>query len=458
MLGRALPLSAAGLVAGASILIGLPSATADTAPLLIGVTFTHSMLASDCDMQKSIGIVAGYNAPGERRLVRSQLAAMRASGIDSIRFLLWFTTDTTGQPWAMIPSGGGRVSEPYRSNLIRFVSDIRAAGFSRLTISFGPEGVNDPIGIYNPDGTITDHWDPAKLDENWSFIADVHRLVKPYAPDDTVFDILSEIPPSRYQPDWAITRLNDYTRQIWTRYASTFGLGDAVISIAAKNGQAADRVAGLIRTLQAIGVGYPADIELHTDWTSPAAYADLVAVDHLLTANGLSTPLVMGESSYENPEVASDVARFEAQSSRPVPEVFEWYQTTDGGPCLSPPYRADAYISALKHETPPPQTPFQLLPVPTLHASVSSKGVASLRTSSGKTVKTLDAGTYDVVVADHSRTVGFHLSGPVVAQTTGNRFVGRRRWPQLEIGSDAPYGSRFFYSGTRKSRFSFVVD
>jgi len=277
----------------------------------------------------------------------------------------------------VISSAGGRVSEPDRSNLIRFVSDIRAAGFKRLTISFGPQWTNDPVGSYLPDGTIEDHWDPAKLDENWSFIADVHRLVKPYAPADTVFDILSEIPPSSYQPAWAITRLDEYIGTIWSRYAQTFGLGDAVISIAGANGQDADRVRGLVDTLRSIGVGYPADLELHTDWSSPATYDELVAVDRLLTENDIPSPLVFGEASYENAGVASDIARFESQSSRPVEEVFEGFQNYSGGPCASPPYRADAYISALEHTTPPQPTPFRLLPIPTLDASVTKNGAVS---------------------------------------------------------------------------------
>jgi hypothetical protein len=57
-------------------------------------------------------------------------------------------------------------------------------------------------------------------------------------------------------------------------------------------------------------------------------------------------------------------------------------------------------------------SPLPLLPIPTLHASLSAAGVASLRTSSGASVTALDAGTYGVVVTDRSRRAGFHLDGP----------------------------------------------
>jgi hypothetical protein len=427
------------------------------APPLIGMTYTHSDLLS-CDLHGSTGIVAHYSDPGERRLVRTQLAAMRAAGIDSVRFLLWFMTDASNQDWGVVSSAGGKLWEPYRSNLIRFVSDIHAAGFQRLTISFGPEWSNDPIGVYHPDGTIEDHWDPAKLDENWNFIAYVRRLVKPYAPPDTVFDILSEVPPSLYQPQWAIDRLNNYIRAIWTRYAYTFGLGDAVISLIAKDGQGPDRLQRLVDTLRSTGRGIPADFEFHADWTSPEAYNELEAVKQVLTANGLSTPIVVGETSYENPAVADDIVKFEADSGRRVTEVFEWFQTSVGGACPSPPYRADAYISALKHVPPPPPTPspLRLLPIPTLHASLSAKGVASLRTNSGTSVSELDAGTYYVVLADRDRHAGFHLSGPDLNVSSGKRFVGRRRW-KLQIGTFAPYGSTFTYRSNRNHRRTFIV-
>jgi hypothetical protein len=365
-------------------------------------------------------------------------------------------TDASGQDWGVVSSAGGKLSEPYRSNLIRFVSDIRAAGFKRLTISFGPEGTNDPIGTYHPDGTIDDYWDPAKLEENWQFIAYVHRLVQPYAPADTVFDVLSEIPPSGYQPQWAIDRLDNYIGTIWTRYADTFGLGDAVISIAAKGDQGPDRLQRLIDTLRSVGRGFPADFELHLDWTSPTVYDELEAIDQVLNANGLSTPVVVGESSYENSAVAKDIARFEADSGRRVPEVFEWFETSEGGPCASPPYTADAYVTALKHLAPPPHHPLRLLPLPTLHALVTSTGVATLRTSSGARVRLLEAGTYRVVVTDHSRRAGFRLRGPHLDAATGGRFVGRRRW-RLEIGTAAPYGSTFTYRGGGRRRVTFVV-
>jgi hypothetical protein len=435
----------------------LPAAGAVSGTPLIGVTYTHSDVLSS-GLHGSTGIVAHYNDPGERRLVRSQLGAMRAAGIDSIRVLLWFMTDASTQDWGVVSSADGRLWEPYRSNLIRFVSDIRAAGFQRLTISFGPEWNNDPIGSSNGNGTIDDEWYPSKLDENWQFIAYVHRLVTPYAPTDTVFDILSEIPPSQYQPQWSIDRLDNYVRTIWTRYADTFGTGDAVISVVAKDGQGPDRLQRLIDTLRSTGRGFPADFEIHADWTSPEAYNELEAVNQVLNANGLSTPIVVGETSYDNPAVANDIARFVGDSGRQVIEVYEWFQSSDGGPFISAPYRADAYITALKQVPPPPPTtsPVPLLPIPTLQASLSATGVASLRTTSGTNVSEIDAGTYNLVLTDRDRQAGFRLTGPDLNLASGKRFVGNRRW-RLQIGTSAPYGSTFIYGADNHHQGKFIV-
>ncbi len=93
------------------------SAVAQPSPPLIGVTFTHAAIPSGCALDFN-GIVLHYERPGMRRLVRSELAAMYAAGIQTVRILLWNMSDITGQDWGVVPSAGGKIPEPYRSNLI----------------------------------------------------------------------------------------------------------------------------------------------------------------------------------------------------------------------------------------------------------------------------------------------------------------------------------------------------
>jgi plastocyanin len=48
--------------------------------------------------------------------------------------------------------------------------------------------------------------------------------------------------------------------------------------------------------------------------------------------------------------------------------------------------------------------------------------------SGGKTVKTLKAGAYTLVVADKSNQHNFHLFGPGVSKSTGVPFTGTKTW------------------------------
>src|SRR6266536_2398852 len=101
---------------------------------LIGANYTH-YVNPGCSLDH--GIVTHYEWPGVRRRVRAQLAAMRAAGIQSLRFLLWYMSDATGQNWGIVSSGGGRLAGPYRSNLIHYLSDVRESGIEQLTLAFG---------------------------------------------------------------------------------------------------------------------------------------------------------------------------------------------------------------------------------------------------------------------------------------------------------------------------------
>jgi plastocyanin len=62
-----------------------------------------------------------------------------------------------------------------------------------------------------------------------------------------------------------------------------------------------------------------------------------------------------------------------------------------------------------------------------LTARVTAGGKVTL-TASGKSVRSLTAGTYAVTVRDDSRAVGFRLLGPGVRKATGAHFRGRAIW------------------------------
>jgi plastocyanin len=66
----------------------------------------------------------------------------------------------------------------------------------------------------------------------------------------------------------------------------------------------------------------------------------------------------------------------------------------------------------------------------TLRATVGPGSTITLKTSAGRAVKNLSAGSYVIVVRDRSKRHDFHLIGPTNAlnRATTVRFVGTQTW------------------------------
>jgi len=407
LVGARLPLAS---VLALAVAVGSASGTRTVGSPLIGANYTHYANAN-CSLDD--GIVAHYDRVGVRRLVRAQLAAMRAAGIESLRLLLWHMSDATGQTWGIVPSGGGRLAEPYRSNLIRYLNDVRRSGMAQLTLAFGPTWTNDPLGT---------NYDPAMFDEDWAFVRDVRPLLKRYGPPSTRVDLMSEgAPPSWLGPD-ALAQDKGWITRMWSNYVDSFGSADASFSSVGADGpyDTADRIQNLIHALRASGRPLPNWFDIHPAYDYDGTLSTLQGVDALLTRDGLSQPLVIGEEAYNDSAVARAIAQFTAASSRRVLEVMEWPLGADRrckDMSISPPYRADAYISALSGS--PPST--------TLTATVTPNTV-TFQTPSHQPVTALEAGQYQIVVHDTSPRTGFQLLGPGMSRKTGLRFRGTVIW------------------------------
>jgi hypothetical protein len=386
-----------------AVLVCLPAAAADgpaSAPLL-GANYLHyEDVPPNCS---GLGIVSQYDRPGIRALVRSQLAAMRAAGMRSTRLVLYHST--AGDSWNVLPSAGGTLPEPYRTNLVRYVGDVRAAGFTSLTVAFNPWASNDPIGY------TTTPYDPAKLDENSAFIGDVHDLVKANGPPTTRFDLINEGAPHDWQPG-----LRAYVVELWKRSVAAFGAGDATISVIV-NPTAYPRLPNLVDALLAAGQPLPTWFDVHPSWSS-VALDDLRRVDAFLASRGLSQPLVVGEEAYDNAEAAAAIAAFMRESPRRVLEVMEWPLSTPGTSwqtCPTAPYRIAAYARALT-----PIVPYRLA------AAVSPSGTTLV--AAGIRPAALGSGSYEVVVRDTSPRDGFRLVSRGFGRRTGASFRGTVKW------------------------------
>jgi hypothetical protein len=405
---RALLITAVSLAATGS---AGQAGTAVTPPL-IGANYTHYQNVN-CSLDDT-GIVTHYDWPGIRRRVRAQLAAMRAAGIQTLRLLLWHMSDATGQRWGIVSSAGGRLAEPYRSNLIRYLSDVRRARFERLTLAFGPTWTNSPLG---------GNYDAAMFDEDWRFVRDVRPLLKRYGPASTRVDLLSEGAPPGWERPTVLAQEEDYITRMWSNYVDVFGGEDASFSSVGADGpyDTVARIQNLIDALRASGRLLPRWFDIHPSYDYGGTLSVLQAVDARLSADGLSQPLVVGEEAYDDEPVARAIKQFIATSTRPVLEVMEWPLRADK-PCkdmsVSPPYRADAYLATLT-----------ATPMPTrLTVIVHPSGGIVFRTSYDDPVTALEAGRYTIAVSDASRVDNLHLLGPSVNERTGLRFKGTARW------------------------------
>jgi hypothetical protein len=437
-----------GVAVAALLALALATAGAGRSaqpPPLIGANYTHYANV-DCSLANT-GIVTHYQDRGIRRLVRAQLAAMHAAGVQTLRLLLWYLTDASDENWGPVSSGKGRILEPYRSNLIRYLSDVRSAGFKQLTVSFSPEYHNLPLDPA---------YDPGTFDENWHFIRDVTPLLKRYGPASTHIDLSNEEPAGKYDSSTAVANTKTYVTKLWTAYVARFGSAGATFSVIGGDGpdDASARLQNLVDALRASGKTLPGWFDIHPPYTGSGTLAVLRGVDQTLTSDHLSQPLVVGEEAYDYTPVAQAIAQFMSESSRPVLEVMEW-PLAASRPCdnisVSAPYRVDNYLTTLTGRPVPAPTPnpLPLPPVPTLRATVGPGETISLRTTSGRPVRDLASGSYRIVVRDRSATEDFHLKGPDISRHTGERFRGTVVW-HVDIGRTVPYGRRYAYFSDSK--------
>lgn len=302
---------------------------------LVGTNYTHFSF-SDCDGDFK-SILGNYHRNGVARTVHSQLIAMRKSGISSLRILIWHMTDTPGQRWGPVPSRGGRLPEPYRSNFTNFLTEVRRFGFARLTVAFGPMWSNNPL---------RQNFDPDKIDENWRFIQDVRQLARRHGPPDTRFDLLNEGAPSDYRPSGVRAQAALYLTDLYARYARTFGSADVTVSTIAPrtSRDRGNRLQNLIDIFAASGHGQPGWYELHLNFAPGQVLHGLLRSDAVLAQNGLPQPVVIGETSYNDLGAALAISVFLAYRDRPIDEITQWVNRPSHHCNFSPPYSASAYL------------------------------------------------------------------------------------------------------------------
>jgi hypothetical protein len=412
-------------VAAACVATGASAHQTSNPPLLIGSNYAHFSLPG-CDMTDH-GVV--HDGANNMPLVSAQLQAMRVAGIQTLRTIVWNMHDATGQRWGIVDSAGGKMSTQYEANFIAYLKLVRAYGFTQLSIAFGPEWVNDPI---SPD----DPWDPTMFDENWHFIQYVRRLAKEYGPDTVHFDLINEGAPSNH---WTTkSRVESYDAQMWTNYVEAYGNSDATISVILDSIDMST-LSNLVDTLRATGEPMPQWYEVH-DYTG-TPLQDLQNADSLLTSKSIDAPLVLGETFYDDAQVATAISSYMRTSSRPLLEAMAWPLARNYS-CPSPPFRAHQLYTALTGSDPTP---------PDLVATVTRPRVAI--TVNGAPLLGLEAGTYHLSVRNLDPTVVFRLVGPGT-----NISVSRRPTTHgtTELTLSLQPGT-YLYSRNNGTAYSFTV-
>jgi hypothetical protein len=360
---------------------------------LLGANLAH-FGNTGCDFQHR-GLLATYGRAAVRSGVQHDLAAMRQSGLSTLRLIVWHEHDPTDRSWGFVPSAGGRVPEPWRTRLIDYLQDVRDAGFERLSLSFAPRLANNPGRRF---------YDPKRLPENWAFIRDVRSLAYEYGPPQIHVDLLNEGPPSdREAPQIRRQRIT-YLTTLYRRYVQRYGTGDVTISVnAGRFPPDQTRIAALLQIIRRSGEPPPTWFEVHAGYDGWRALQGLRSVDRILAAHGLHEPLVIGETPYEDVPVAEAIAEFIREARRPVDEIMEW-PLTGSRPCahisVHSPFHANAYERALAGP-------------PRLEVRVRVTRTA-LTTPWRRPVHRLPPGPYRLWLDDRSDRQGFVLIGPEV--------------------------------------------
>lgn len=366
-------------------------------------------------------------------LEREQLFAMHAAGLNSMGLVLNYTTDPNhldNHGGAMLIQSDGTLGEPYRTRLIRYLTDVRDAGFTDVTLRFQPHGPNSPQPWTS--GGYIDNWDPSLYTDDWHFIQDVHGLAKQYGPPESHFDILAEGPPSDYIRSQLGSRIDDYIERLYTDYVNAFGNSDVFLSAIPDD---PSYLVNLIQDLKGTGKPLPSWWGLDIAYTGAGAAQELAAAESTLNAYGLSGTFALEETAYEDGPVSTAVKNYNATATHPVTQIEE-YPNWGEPDCWSAPYTGDAYLSALRIQTGP------------LLARVDAKGKPTLTATDRVPVIALLAGRhYTIVVTDASKAAGFRLSalGGSRLQTTPT-FRGTITW---SVDVESPHWTYGSFSGKK---------
>jgi hypothetical protein len=282
----------------------------------------------ECNAEKqprSVGswILPAYAEPDVRRVVTSQLRAMRRAGFTTLRIIVFYGHSADPDSSAFT-STDGTMAAADRRKLANFVGDISAAGFRSLEIApdFGAEN-----WVYCRHRRWGDCFDAARTGENWRFIAQSAETAFAAGGSMSIrVDIGNEEAPDPRMPASALAHAKTYLQTIAARFEARFGsrwLVSAARSAASPATETGDRLGLLVADLAAVHL-VPTYLELH-DYSGDGNDMKMSLDAMQALAQRIGAQIVLGELGYHNAVQASAIAGWIARnpSSRLV-DLMQW--------------------------------------------------------------------------------------------------------------------------------------
>jgi hypothetical protein len=270
-------------------------------PAIFGMNFDFDQIdlgkVSECGPQnrgatsRGHAFLVRYSAPGIRETVRAELAQMRRAEFQSIRIIIFFGKESEGA--GRNPTTNMFSVEDYPTaapNLSAFISDVRQAGFSRLVISFGPQGTLAPACRRSEWG---DCFDGQSVEAATDFIINVRKALNLQGLN-VLIEFENEGVYSHFVPQRAQTNMTYYLNNLMKTYFRYFPNDETTISVQQR--QADERLSFVWQLYEQLG-HRPALWDVHIYDVRPAAIAEVATA-----LRGLPPiPMVVGEFPYGNP-------------------------------------------------------------------------------------------------------------------------------------------------------------
>jgi hypothetical protein len=286
------------------------------------------------------GILPQYNDPNVRQIVRRQLSSMRQAGFTSIRTRLSFRHPVKDRFEGPFSSTDGTLAAQDRRKIQDFTSDIAAAGFEQLEVSFGfGRAENSPVCRRQQWG---DCFEPKRTDENWRFIDGATEATLSAVGQTAVrFDLLNEGCPAPSMPAATLLNSKRYFQTIAGRFQNKFGK-DWLVSCANSAGSVRLRV--MLDDLKEVGLT-PKYVEIHSYKTDRHELEDSLSAAETM-AEQIGAQLIIGEMRYHSAEQTATIKDWLSRTPRSrLVDVMQWPLANPSTKCpmdTPPPYSPGA--------------------------------------------------------------------------------------------------------------------